>query len=99
MDEWVDVKRIDVSQKIEEPPQSREVPATIVELTDGGDRKITRNQKRKHDEINHVQKTYAEMDPTTAALEKEHEAITKVKYIDKIQFGQYEIDAWYFSPY
>lgn len=25
------------------------------------------------------------MDPTTAALEKEHEAITKVKYIDKIQ--------------
>ncbi|KAI8784737.1 histone acetyltransferase KAT8 [Biomphalaria glabrata] len=39
------------------------------------------------------------MDPTTAALEKEHEAITKVKYIDKIQFGKYEIDAWYFSPY
>ena len=43
------------------------------------DRKITRNQKRKHDEINHVQKTYAEMDPTTAALEKEHEALTKVR--------------------
>ena len=39
------------------------------------------------------------MDPTTAALEKEHEAITKVKYIDKIQIGKYEIDAWYFSPY
>ena len=30
------------------------------------ERKITRNQKRKHDEINHVQKTFAEMDPTTA---------------------------------
>ena len=43
--------------------------------------------------------TYAEMDPTTAALEKEHEALTKVKYIDKIQIGKYEIDAWYFSPY
>ena len=39
------------------------------------------------------------MDPTTAALEKEHEAITKVKYIDKIQMGKYEIDTWYFSPY
>jgi hypothetical protein len=25
--------------------------------------------------------------------------ITKVKYIDKIQIGRYEIDAWYFSPY
>ncbi|KAL7300379.1 hypothetical protein TKK_0007000 [Trichogramma kaykai] len=68
-------------------------------LADSSDRKITRNQKRRHDEINHVQKTYAEMDPTTAALEKEHEAITKVKYIDKIQIGKYEIDTWYFSPY
>lgn len=28
------------------------------------------------------------MDPTTAALEKEHEAITKVKYIDRIQIGK-----------
>merc|ERR1719449_290797 len=63
------------------------------------DRKITRNQKRIHDEINHVQKTYAEMDPTTAALEKEHEALTKVKYIDRVQIGRFEIDTWYFSPY
>ena len=63
------------------------------------ERKITRNQKRKHDEINHVQQPYAEMDPTTAALEKEHEALTKVKYIDRIQIGKYEIDTWYFSPY
>merc|ERR1719233_2866941 len=68
------------------------------ELCDS-DRKITRNQKRKHDEINHVQKTYAEMDPTTAALEKEHEALTKVKYIDRVQIGKFEIDTWYFSPY
>uniref|UniRef100_A0A182NPE5 Histone acetyltransferase n=1 Tax=Anopheles dirus TaxID=7168 RepID=A0A182NPE5_9DIPT len=68
---------------------------------DGTDteRKITRNQKRRHDEINHVQKTYADMDPTTAALEKEHEAITKVKYIDKLRIGRFEIDTWYFSPY
>uniref|UniRef100_A0A182Q337 Histone acetyltransferase n=1 Tax=Anopheles farauti TaxID=69004 RepID=A0A182Q337_9DIPT len=68
---------------------------------DGTDteRKITRNQKRRHDEINHVQKTYADMDPTTAALEKEHEAITKVKYIDKLRIGKFEIDTWYFSPY
>ena len=43
--------------------------------------------------------SYTEMDPTTAALEKEHEALTKVKYIDKIQISRYEIDVWYFSPY
>jgi len=63
------------------------------------ERKMTRNEKRKHDEINHVQPTYAEMDPTTAALEKEHEELTKIKYIDRIQIGKYEIDTWYWSPY
>lgn len=40
-----------------------------------------------------------ELDPNIAILEKEHEELTKVKYIDKIQFGKYEIDTWYFSPY
>lgn len=76
----------------------------VSDLGEQPERKITRNQKRKHDEINHVQKvgefsvppafcnyliyttcdvitmflqTYAEMDPTTAALEKEHEAVIK----------------------
>ncbi|GFG39457.1 hypothetical protein Cfor_08406 [Coptotermes formosanus] len=39
------------------------------------------------------------MDPTSVALEEEHEALTKVKYIDRIQIGRYEIDTWYFSPY
>lgn len=92
--------RFDLSAKVEDPQtKEKDLTITLTDLTDGTDRKITRNQKRRHDEINHVQKTYAEMDPTTAALEKEHEAITKVKYIDKIQIGKYEIDAWYFSPY
>ena len=26
-------------------------------------------------------------------------ALTKVKYIDRIQIGKFEIDTWYFSPY
>jgi hypothetical protein len=29
--------------------------------------------------------TFDEMDPTTAALEKEHETMTKVKYINSAQ--------------
>ena len=40
---------------------------------------VTRNKKRKYDEINHVQASIADLDPATAALEKEHEAITKVR--------------------
>lgn len=63
------------------------------------ERKVTRNMKRRHDEENHVQKTFEEMDPTTAALEKEHEKVTKVKFINTIQMGEFELDAWYFSPF
>ncbi|GIY84938.1 hypothetical protein CDAR_618641 [Caerostris darwini] len=95
LDEWVESDRFDYSYTNKDNIKNN----NNAPYHDQPDRKITRNQKRKHDEINHVQKTYAEMDPATAALEKEHEAITKVKYIDKIQFGKFEIDAWYFSPY
>ncbi len=38
------------------------------------------------------------MDADTAALEKEHETITRVKYIERIQIGKYEIDTWYALP-
>jgi histone acetyltransferase MYST1 len=34
-----------------------------------------------------------------ATLERMHEERTKVKYIDRIVFGRYDIDTWYFSPY
>ena len=34
-----------------------------------------------------------------SALEKEHEEITKVKNINVVELGRYEIDTWYFSPY
>lgn len=75
------VHRLDLSTKFEDPQsKTSELTISLTDFTDGSDRKITRNQKRKHDEINHVQKTFAEMDPTTAALEKEHEAITKVNF-------------------
>uniref|UniRef100_A0A8D8WIN1 Histone acetyltransferase n=1 Tax=Cacopsylla melanoneura TaxID=428564 RepID=A0A8D8WIN1_9HEMI len=99
LDEWVQKHRIMNSRfdMTEQHWKNKENQA--VDLLDQSERKITRNQKRRHDEINHVQKTYEEMDPTTAALEKEHEAITKVKYIDKIMIGKCEIDTWYFSPY
>ncbi|XP_021239265.1 histone acetyltransferase KAT8, partial [Numida meleagris] len=98
LDEWVDRNRLALSKTLKDAVQKNS-EQFLGELPEQPERKITRNQKRKHDEINHVQKTYAEMDPTTAALEKEHEAITKVKYVDKIHIGHFEIDAWYFSPF
>jgi len=98
LDEWVTRDRI-MDSTYDGTDQGTGDGGVGGDLGEGTDRKITRNQKRKHDEINHVQKTYAEMDPTTAALEKEHETLTKVKYIDRIQIGRFEIDTWYFSPY
>lgn len=38
-------------------------------------------------------------DPTLAALEREHEETTKVKNIEKIFMGGWEVECWYFSPY
>ncbi|XP_059098789.1 histone acetyltransferase KAT8-like [Tigriopus californicus] len=103
LDEWVTRARIRVADENDpgasEKGGSGPAHPEATEGEGGQERKITRNQKRKHDEINHVQKTLAEMDPATAALEKEHEQLTKVKYIDRIQIGKYEIDTWYFSPY
>lgn len=106
LDEWVPRSRVMISrfqlgegQKISDDKTWKNRSLVTDLLSDNTDRKITRNQKRRHDEINHIQKTYDDMDPTTAALEKEHEQITKVKYIDKIQIGRFEIDTWYFSPY
>jgi len=98
LDEWVNDERVDKPLSEDETKTNASVSDLLVE-GDLTDRKITRNQKRKHDEINHVQKSYDDMDPTTAALEKEHEAITRIKYVDKIEIGKYEIDTWYFSPF
>ena len=53
MDEWVSIERIDLlSGPVEEP--AKELDA-MLDLN-GRERKVTRNLKRKHDEINHVQK-------------------------------------------
>mmetsp|Transcript_93 Transcript_93/g.244 ORF Transcript_93/g.244 Transcript_93/m.244 type:complete len:538 (+) Transcript_93:2-1615(+) len=38
-------------------------------------------------------------DKSLADLEREHEEITKVKNISRIEMGKFEVDAWYFSPF
>ena len=36
-----------------------------------------------------------DVDPTTAALEHEREQATKVKNIQTVELGKYEIETWY----
>jgi hypothetical protein len=38
-------------------------------------------------------------DPGLAAFEREHEETTKVKNIEKIIMGGWEVEAWYYSPF
>jgi histone acetyltransferase MYST1 len=59
------------------------------------ERNRTRNQKRRHAD----EHTNGEKEDHASALEKEHEEVTKVKNINTIEFGKYEVDTWYFSPY
>ena len=55
LDEWVSEDRVDKPFSEDEGKINLNAPELLVD-GDPTDRKITRNQKRKHDEINHVQK-------------------------------------------
>ncbi|XP_005431556.2 histone acetyltransferase KAT8, partial [Geospiza fortis] len=91
----VDRNRLALSKSLKEAAQKSSEPF-LGELAEP-ERKITRNQKRKHDEINHVQKVWDKLGQT--GTDWDGQGITKVKYVDKIHIGHYEIDAWYFSPF
>ncbi|MFH4973320.1 hypothetical protein AB6A40_000029 [Gnathostoma spinigerum] len=95
LDEWVERERI-----VERASPSAVAPAGLVTPASNSETgTMTRSQRRIHEEFNHVQKSYEDMDATTAKLEKEHAEMTKVKNIEVVRFGEYEIDTWYVSPY
>lgn len=53
MDEWVGCERIALEEgPIEETPKEDNLLVSL----NGRDRTVTRNIKRRHDEINHIQK-------------------------------------------
>lgn len=106
MDEWVTFDRLlpETAAPKPKPVEESDVRAaahrvvslqllTVCRVKVQADRRRAR-QKRKS--------SYADketVDSSMAALEKEHEEITKVKNIETIEIGRYEVDAWYFSPY
>ena len=53
MDEWVSTDRINMSQGVIEDGNKDD---PMLESLNGRERKVTRNLKRRHDEINHIQK-------------------------------------------
>lgn len=97
LDEWVDKERIVPTT---EATDLNGNPATpIVGQFSSGKSFITRSQRRLNEDFLHMPKSFEDMDAYTRKLEMEHEQRTKVKNVDKVQFGEWEIDAWYFSPF
>lgn len=86
LDEWIKRKQI---QKIFNPK----------DMVEESEKKMTRVRKRKQIEMSESPKVPSSMEEQMAALEKEHKEVTKVKHIEHIRYGNYEIDTWYFSPY
>ncbi|VDK61864.1 unnamed protein product [Anisakis simplex] len=99
LDEWVERERIiERANPAHITPSVLAVPASLASTLESGGT-MTRSQRRIYEEFNHLQKSYEDMDATTAKLEKEHAEMTKVKNIEQIRYGNYEIDTWYVSPY
>ncbi|OON17481.1 MOZ/SAS family protein, partial [Opisthorchis viverrini] len=98
LDEWVTQDRVDISRKL----NPRREPASPSDVRTEQSGRFTRNQRRKI--ITELRSTSPQqapvsLDSTTEKLELEHQEFTRIKFIDHIQFGKYEIDTWYFSPY
>jgi histone acetyltransferase MYST1 len=101
LDEWVTEDRIDVASGEEAPSKGGAGGAGADDKDDKKKGRVTR-QKRKLSDIPGPQggaMDKATPDPALALLEREHEEITKVKNIQRVELGRYEIETWYFSPY
>jgi len=58
---------------------------------------MTRNFKRRYDEIHHIEKPVEELPAIDQQLERLHEEKTKVKNIQLVELGRWEMDTWYYS--
>lgn len=92
LDEWIGKSRF-----VQELVTPNTVQST--HFNNFGKSFMTRSQRRLNEDFLHMPKSYEDMDAYTRKLEMEHEQRTKVKNVDQIQFGEWEIDAWYFSPF
>eukprot|EP00467_Chlorarachnion_reptans_P008315 CAMPEP_0114523740 /NCGR_PEP_ID=MMETSP0109-20121206/21455_1 /TAXON_ID=29199 /ORGANISM="Chlorarachnion reptans, Strain CCCM449" /LENGTH=470 /DNA_ID=CAMNT_0001705081 /DNA_START=100 /DNA_END=1509 /DNA_ORIENTATION=+ len=93
MDRWLQENELQEAPKDEAKSSAADASAKKCRpqrRTRRGKRKLQESEEDGHESI---------ADPTLAKLEKDHEEITKVKNVDTVFMGGYEIDCWYFSPY
>lgn len=89
LDEWVSIDRIDLVAGEQQ-----------MAANGGKNHGCHPTHKRKFEDISeHKSNTSGIKDAQLAAVEQEHEEITKLKNIHCIELGKYEIETWYFSPF
>ena len=97
LDEWVSEDRfLTTAESKKLDLEYNHTPDTVDNLS-GIEKTLTRNRRKKFEESGRIRRPHE--DPDLEKLEKEHEEATKVKNIQMIEIGKYEIDCWYFSPY
>ncbi|DBA83233.1 TPA: nucleoside triphosphate pyrophosphohydrolase ham1 [Trebouxia sp. C0005] len=87
MDAWTTLDHVDLATVA---TSEAELSAVV---TESGGR--TRNQKRKIEDVHEEEEHHGEFDQNAL---REHEEFTKVKNVERIELGRYEMETWYFSP-
>lgn len=94
LDEWVTADRIDLETIVIDSDETRAKKAQKRKLDDQPSILVS---GLSSSEIMNPKKD--EKEALLAKLEKEHEEVTKIKNINSIVLGKYEIETWYYSPY
>lgn len=113
LDEWIGPERFLTAGQTRE--LGEEYFEADPALASGTARTLTRNLRRRFSDsfavsppVNSIEsgnnnssntRDTPVLDPLTRQLEQEHEEATRVKNINKITLGCWEIDCWYFSPF
>lgn len=115
LDEWITLSKFDLStiERVEQAVGSDTLQKDVAKSDAEEDVKKTVTRRTRQATLKNAHNTEMRIgggnwhssgdnaggDPTLAALEREHEEMTKVKNIEKIYMGQWEVEAWYYSPY
>ena len=95
LDEWVVRRMCEMYSANAEQALSPRADAALAQDA----RRATRNLKRRYERMHNVAGSLEDLPEIDQKLEKEHEEKTKVKYIQTVHFGRFELDTWYYSPY
>lgn len=90
LDRWVSPSEL-------KPPDPT-MKYTLGPMTDS-QRRVTRREKRKLEDDDGLNEHEDGEQRLEDAIDKELEEQTKVKNVESVQLGPYEIDTWYYSPF